>query len=743
MKFVVLTILLSVGLHAQWITGHYAAQNGSLSVSNIPWSKYTHIVHFAAAPNSDGTVNPYYLVQAEINSLISSRPAGKKVVVCIKDNDSNNAAFAQATAPGTIATFVGNIVNFVNTNGYDGVDIDWEANVNVTQYQDLLTRLRNALPSKLIAIDSGNWNNLETVAGTSHSKLDQINIMCYDMDYGNGYSWHNDALMQNGNPNVMTCDWRVRAFTNAGVPKNKIGIGLPFYGRRWTGVTLPLVNGTFSASAIFYRDLVTDSTRWQPQYQVYDSGYKANYLSIPGLLNEFISYNGTQSIADAVAWQKAEGFGGFMTFTLDYEYLTGQTGDARHPLSTALYSAVFGGGGGAPTNPGPTLSSGSPTGTLGASTTFTTLSVVTNVNASCRYATAAGTPYSAMPSSFSVTGGTTHSATVTGLQSGTSYTYYARCSDPFGNVNTTDYAIAFSTAAQPTSTAPNPFLVTPNSGAGDSRTFTFQVSDGDGYATIQQIDAVFDTSVAKTNSCVVEYWAPSQTLFLKSDDNATWSQAALGSSTILRNSQCSLNPAASSASGAGSTLDLKLAMTFAPAYAGTKNIFVIAADQTGLSSAWQTLGTWTVPTPPPAQPLTLQLTPVNGVGFGATFVLNLADTGGYGVVQQADLFIGPSLGATNSCFIDYWAPSRTVSLRSNDNVTWKQGALGNSTVLENAFCAIGLASATVSGSGNTLTLSLPIMFKSRFVGTKLIYTFAADQLGRNTGWQNPGNWTVR
>jgi chitinase len=331
-----------------WISGYYGSQNGVLPVSSIAWSKYTHIIHFAAAPgvdlngNGDGSVELHWLSQADINAMIAARPAGKQVLVCIKDNDFHLGAFPQSTSPAMIATFVSNIVNFVNTNGYDGVDLDWEQNINVTQYNDLLTRLRNAMPAKVISMAVGNFGNLPSVAGASYSQVDQINLMCYDMDApGNGFSWYNDALFQSGNFGVNTCDWQTRAFTNAGVTPSKIGIGIPFYGRRWPGVTYALVNGSFNPSSVLYRDLVSDGTRWQPQYQFYDSVYKADYLSIPGL-NEFDSYNGTQSIKDAVVWQKSQGFGGFMTFTIDYEYLSSQVGDARYPLSTTLCAQVFG-----------------------------------------------------------------------------------------------------------------------------------------------------------------------------------------------------------------------------------------------------------------------------------------------------------------------------------------------------------------------------------------------------------------
>jgi hypothetical protein len=328
-----------------WITGFYSAQNGVLPVSSIPWSKYTHINHFAAAPGVNGTVAIGYLAQNEINALVASRPVGKKVLVVISDGaswTSGATSFAIASNSANMVSFVNSIVGFVNINGYDGVDLDWEQGVITSQYDDLLSRLRAALPGKVIAVDMGNWGGLETVAAASQASIDQINLMCYDMDApGNGFSWYNDALFQAGNSGVDTCDWRARAFTNAGVAPSKIGVGIPFYGRRWPGVTHALVNGSFNPSSVLYRDLVSDGTRWQPQYQFYDSVYKADYLSIPGL-NEFDSYNGTQSIKDAVVWQKSQGFGGFMTFTIDYEYLSSQVGDARYPLSTTLCAQVFG-----------------------------------------------------------------------------------------------------------------------------------------------------------------------------------------------------------------------------------------------------------------------------------------------------------------------------------------------------------------------------------------------------------------
>jgi hypothetical protein len=87
---------------------------------------------------------------------------------------------------------------------------------------------------------------------------------------------------------------------------------------------------------------------------------------------------------------------------------------------------------------------GLPTGILPGGTTQATLSLVTDENATCRWATAANTPYGSMPNTFSLTGGVAHSSVRTGLVNGGSYTYYVRCRDAAGNANTTDYSIRFS-----------------------------------------------------------------------------------------------------------------------------------------------------------------------------------------------------------------------------------------------------------------------------------------------------------
>jgi hypothetical protein len=96
----------------------------------------------------------------------------------------------------------------------------------------------------------------------------------------------------------------------------------------------------------------------------------------------------------------------------------------------------------------PVRSGGSPSGTLAVNTTFITLQLNTNETATCAYSTTSGTDYASM-TPFTLTNSMTHSFVVSNLQNGSSYTYYVKCQDSSGNINSDDYPISFSIAFSP------------------------------------------------------------------------------------------------------------------------------------------------------------------------------------------------------------------------------------------------------------------------------------------------------
>lgn len=76
-------------------------------------------------------------------------------------------------------------------------------------------------------------------------------------------------------------------------------------------------------------------------------------------------------------------------------------------------------------------------------TAIADLSVSTNRNANCRYATTANMAFSSM-TAFSITGGKLHTKTFTGLGNGNLYVYYVKCEDAATLNVTNDTTVSFS-----------------------------------------------------------------------------------------------------------------------------------------------------------------------------------------------------------------------------------------------------------------------------------------------------------
>lgn len=750
---------MSFPIKAQWVTAYYI--NTSIYVNDIPWSKATHVVDLGVSPSSSSG-NIAGIAGSDADAFTAAAHAnGKKALLCVRDADGNIGLFGSAIT-NNLSGFVGNIVSFVNAHNYDGVDLDWEAgNFNgpdAANYTNFIAALRSALGSGKLITMAAYWNyGLANVVQNSSSRLNQVNVMCYDMDQWNSDVYYNLATtLAAGDTTHNSCATQAANFAGY-IPAAKIGLGIPFYGRVWTGCAdsacsdgLHNLLQTWSSqnnNPIAYRDLVA-SSYWSQPHQ-WDATRGASYISINGSGSSgdrFISYTDSQQINSMVQLMRSGGYGGIMEYEVDYDFMSNQTGDARHPLATAAWAAVFGSTStpstpSTPTVSAPVVSSGSPSGTLPATTTQATMTVATNENATCKYATTAGTAYSSMPSTFSTTGGTAHSTALSGLASGRTYTYYIRCASS-GVADTTDYQVSFATAAPPTISSG--VTLTPSSGSGYSQNFTAQVIDANGASALTQVDLIIG-SVGTTNSCWAEYAPATRTIYLR-DNNNNWMPAALGSSTVLQNSQCSLNAGSSSAatSGAGTQLNVNFAMSFTSSYVGAQPLVTFVADSSNWLTGFVTEGTYNVTAPPVVAGLSLSLSPASGAGSSAKFVMKATDSGGFASVQQLNLFIGSNLGDANQCYMDYEASSRTLYLMSSDNSHWMPGTVGSQTTLINNQCAIHLSQVLVVGSGNTLTVTIPVALNpSTFRGAKSVLTFGADAAGQVSGWRQAGTWTVQ
>ena len=238
--------------------------------------------------------------------------------------------------------FANSVVAFLKANGLDGVDLDWEYPVgggqpdNATRPEDRtnFTLLLQNLRAKLNAqskID-GKQYLLTVAAGTdqtyvSHVQLAEIgkyvdfaSLMTYDM-HGpwTEYTDLNAPLYPTtgSSPQVVwSCDQAVRLWLAAGFPKNKLVMGMPLYGYRYTGVTGGgdgLYQPYASCKSISYDNVVKNHLSSGAYTQ-----YSAAKGMVPWLFNgsTFVSYDDKQSLANKAKYVTSKGLAGAMVWEL-------------------------------------------------------------------------------------------------------------------------------------------------------------------------------------------------------------------------------------------------------------------------------------------------------------------------------------------------------------------------------------------------------------------------------------------
>jgi hypothetical protein len=285
---------------------------------------------------------------------------------------------------------------------------------------------------------------------------------------------------------------------------------------------------------------------------------------------------------------------------------------------------------------------------------------------------------------------------------------------------------------------PEAVSVTPNAGTGTSQSFVFRFSDAKGYGAISSVSIIWNTSASGATGCYVLIYPGAHALYLFNDGGTGWlSPITLGASGSTQNSRCGVSAAGSSVVGSGSDLTITLAMTFQTAFSGTKNIYMEAFD--GADSGWQQRGTWTVPAN--SAPGLIAVSPDSGSGASQNFAFEFYDPNGYGAISSVSMIWNTSVTGAGGCYVLVYPGARALYL-SNDAATgWLSPViLGTSGSTQNSRCGVNAAGSSVSGSGNTLTVSLAMTFEAAFNGPKNIYMEAYN--GMDSGWVQKGTWTV-
>jgi GH18 family chitinase len=229
---VVFIFQLSVSAQQAKIVGYL--YSGSFSYnSSISYCRITHLNVCFANPDSAG-----YLVIDDFSEIANrARIENPNILILVSLggaglNETQQQNWANLIDnPANRPEFVSKIVSFVKANNLEGVDVDLEWDDVTSGYSGFVVMLSDSLHAagKIMTSALPATYRYSQVTNDVLEANDFINVMAYD-ETG---PWNPDNPGQHS-----SYDFAVRSLNfwrNQGVPKNKLILGVPFYGFNFKG----------------------------------------------------------------------------------------------------------------------------------------------------------------------------------------------------------------------------------------------------------------------------------------------------------------------------------------------------------------------------------------------------------------------------------------------------------------------------------------------------------------------------
>ncbi|CAH1162865.1 unnamed protein product [Phaedon cochleariae] len=247
------------------IVCYYVPAYGNIGPEDLDPSLCTHLNYAFVRLDEKGNLyfgNEYLdITKGYYERTVALKERNPKLKVLLSVGDTDAAVFSKVAASHvTRRVLVNSTVDWLTRYSFDGLDVHWEkpAPDDAENFVNLLRDLREAFDSRGWLLSAAVYPNPSP--GYDVVKISKflhmINLMCYDF-YGpwSSTTGQNSPLFastldtpyQRDNLNIAAA---LSQWLNAGAPKDKVNVGVPFYGRLFT-LASPY------AGVPFYRRLFT------------------------------------------------------------------------------------------------------------------------------------------------------------------------------------------------------------------------------------------------------------------------------------------------------------------------------------------------------------------------------------------------------------------------------------------------------------------------------------------------------
>ncbi|KAJ8681991.1 hypothetical protein QAD02_017783 [Eretmocerus hayati] len=355
----------------------YREGNGKISIPDIDPTLCTHLVYTFVGLTNDGQVrviDPYadlsknepggYMDGFNVFNHLRRRSPYTKTLLAVGDwNGGSNNFSSVAGNPLKRRAFADNLLGFVRSYGFDGLDLDWEypnqrGGIGADRDNFVLLlrelRLRFSKAGLLLTAAVGASRHLASLSYRIKDvmeNLDFVSLMAYDY-HG---PWETKtglnaplyaASREKGDDRLLNINASVHYWLKEGAPAHKLVLGMPFYAITFTLGDLnsniigartigPGKAGPYTKKdgSMGYNELCEKMSKetWQIKF---DDEQRVPYAV---KVNQWISFDNAKSIREKAKLVNALGLGGAMLRSIETDDFRGICGTQYVLLKTLNY----------------------------------------------------------------------------------------------------------------------------------------------------------------------------------------------------------------------------------------------------------------------------------------------------------------------------------------------------------------------------------------------------------------------
>jgi chitinase len=342
------------------VVGYVFPQNRVLQPDEIAVHLLTRI-NYAFANIKDGRIiNGFAHDDENLATLVALKQQNPSLTVLVSVGgwEWSGSFSDMALTKSSRKLFITSVTAYIERHQLDGLDIDWEypgqpgstnhfrpedkQNFTLllkelrTSFQQQQRRLRRPLYLTIAAGASSSYL-AHTEMNQVQQYIDTVNLMAYDYyEPGETTGNHAPLFTDPADPKKVSADRSVHEFEQAGVPAEKIILGVPFYGHQWGEVPdlhhglfqsgMPLPQGYVNYSAISTTMLNNGFDR------LWDASSSVPYLYNPKQ-QIFVSYEDPESLKLKARYVLDQHLAGIMFW--DY------AGDPTGTLLNVIYTGLL------------------------------------------------------------------------------------------------------------------------------------------------------------------------------------------------------------------------------------------------------------------------------------------------------------------------------------------------------------------------------------------------------------------